>query len=235
MKNLHVALALVTLITACGSKQTSDVSENQTETSAEKVVAIESTGITPADSAYVNSLLNQLQGIEKFGVGKNFGMLASLLAYKGDSATYQKVYNILQKKDEYVQLFNINMLDNKNGYIVYAPIGAEVTYTEVYWNMKDGSKLLATEAWGCGPVCSSDIYFTKFKDGTYTSLETATVIPDVEKLPKMLIPEYDPEEANADPIEFKYVLPQKGKNIQFCVEEKCIELIWSEGTFHLKE
>lgn len=232
MKNLLAVLIFGFLIAACGSKQAPE--NRQAEVTEEEADAMETSGITHADSVYVNGLLDQLQGIEKFGVGKDFGMLASLLAYKGDSTTYKKIYDILQKKDEYVQLFSISALDSKNGYIVYAPSGAEVTYTKVYWNLNDGAKLLATEAWGCGPVCSSDIYFTKYKDGAYTSLETAAVIPDVESLPKMLIPEYDPEEENADPIEFKYVLPQKGKNIQFCLEQKCIELIWNEGTFLIK-
>jgi hypothetical protein len=110
--------------------------------------------------------------------------MASLLNYKGDSARYQKVYDILQKKDEYVPLYTIQVLDTKNGYLVYAPNGAEVTYTKVYWNMKDGSQLLATEDWGCGPVCSSGVDFTLYKDGTFTGLDRKKVIPDIDALPK---------------------------------------------------
>jgi hypothetical protein len=234
MKNLTIALILTSISIACDSKQATH-GEQTEEAVSEEVVAMTTSGITLADSAFVNGLINQLQGIEKFGVGQSFEMLASLLAHKGDSATYQKVYDILKKKDEYVQLFTISEVDTRNGYMVYAPNYAEVTYTQVYWNMKDGSQLLATEAWGCGPVCDSSIEFMRYTDGGYTRLDLTDVIPDIGKLPKMLIPEYDPDDSKADPIEFKYVLPKKGKNIRFCVDEQCIELEWNEGTFAVRK
>lgn len=226
MKKLAILLIICPITWACTIKP---AAQEQDESPAEEIF-IEET-ITPADSAYVMGIINELKGIEMFGVGKSFEMMASLLAYKGDSVRYSKVNDILQKRGEYVQTYSIRELDMKNGYFVYAPNGAEVTYTQVYWNRKDGSQLLATEEWGCGPVCSSSIYFTSYKDGVLTGLDNKVVIPEIERLPMMLVPEYNPDDTQADPIEFKYVLPKKGKNIRYCLDEKCIELAWHEGTF----
>lgn len=226
MKNLAILLIICSIPWACTVKP---AAEEQHESSNEEVISTAT--ITAADSAYVIGIIKELKGIEMFGVGESFEMMASLLAYKEDSTRYQKVYDILQKRGEYIQTYSIRELDLKNGYFVFAPNGAEVTYTLVYWNMKDGSQLLATEAWECGPVCSSGIYFTRYKDGVFEEVANNAVIPEIERLPKMLVPEYNPDDTNADPIEFKYVLPKKGKNIRYCIDEKCIELAWNEGTF----
>ena len=185
--------------------------------------------ITSADSLYVVNIIKGLQGIEKYAVKNDFYLLNSLLKYKGDSITAGRIEKILLKKDDYLRTYIIEKLDIKSGYIKFSPAAAEVTYTMTYWNMKDGSKLIATESWGCGPVCQSEVRFQTFENGKYLDKDETKVIPDIEKLPGMLVPDYS--EKNSDPLEFKFLLPQNGKNINFCLEKKCIELKWNEGTF----
>ena len=185
--------------------------------------------ITAKDSAYVLAIIKELKGIEKYAVKNDFYLLSSLLNYKGDSIRYNKIKGILFKKDDYLRTFIIEKLDTKNGYIKFSPTAAEVTYTMTYWNLKDDSKLIATESWGCGPVCQSEIQFQKYVQDNYIDLERLKIIPDIEKLPMLLAPDYD--EKSSDPLEFKFVLPQNGKNIDFCLDKNCIELKWNEGMF----
>lgn len=188
--------------------------------------------ISAEDSAFIKSIIQELNGIEKFAIQKDFYLLSSLLEFKGDSTRHKKVKAILIKKDEHLRSYLIEELDIKSGYIRYAPRAAEVTYTVTYWNLDDGSKLIATESWGCGPFCQSEISFHKFKDGQYHSIENLKIIPEIEKLPQLLVPNYSNGES--DPYEFKYLLPRNGKNIKYCLDEKCIELVWENEVFTIK-
>jgi len=191
--------------------------------------------ISTSDSAFIKSIIQELKGIEKFAVQDNFYLLSSLLEFKGDSITHGKIKAFLQKEDEYIQEYYIELLDINNGYIRFAPKHAEATYTICYWNLDDDYKLIATEIMGCGPICSSSIEFQKFKDGLYQSIENIEIIPNIKNLPQMLVPDYDEEVEGSEPYEFKYELPQKGKNILFCLENNCIELQWNNGIFKIKE
>jgi len=194
-------------------------------------------GITAKDTAFVKSIIQKLKGIEKFAVKEDFELLSSLLEYKGDSINHAKLKSILEKNGKgYYNTYFIEALDIRNGYIRYMPHGAEGVYTLTYWNLDDGAKLIANEAWGCGPVCDSHLSFEKFQNGTYEKLENQTIIPEIKDLPKKLLPDYKPEnEPEDEPYEFKYKLPQGGKNIQFCQGNYCIELEWQNGTFKLNE
>ena len=187
--------------------------------------------ITAEDSNFMKSIILQLKGIEKFIVKEDFEILSSLLAFKGDSINHSRVKAILEKKPYYYTYF-YDVVDIKNGYIRYMRIGTEATYTVTYWNLNDNSKLIVTELWTCGPVCSSYLSFEKYQNGIYESLENQEIIPEIENLPKILLPDYDPRN---EPYEFKYKLPQGGKNIQFCLDEKCIELEWQNGIFKIIE
>ena len=187
--------------------------------------------ISPKDSAFMKSIIRELKGIQKYAIKEDFDLLAGLLEFKGDSIRHSKIKAILEKKP-YYNTYSFEVVDMKNGYIRYWLIGAEATYTVTYWNLNDNTKLIATELWTCGPVCSSEISFEKYQNGLYESLDNKDIIPDIESLPKILFPDYDPDN---EPYEFKYQLPRGGKNIRFCSEEKCIELEWQNGVFKFNE
>ncbi|MDH5380895.1 MAG: hypothetical protein OEW75_08585 [Cyclobacteriaceae bacterium] len=182
-----------------------------------------------SDSLYLLSQLNALEGIEKFAVGGNHFLLLALLEKKGLTSEYEKVKEILERGTEEIREFVFYNLDTKNGYAQFAPMGTEVTYTLVYWNKEDGSQLIAYEDFSCGPICDSEISFRSYHNGVYSNLKSIDVIPDIINLPLMLNENYNPN--SEDPYEFRFVLPQKGKNIKFCEGEKCLELIWMNGIF----
>ena len=209
--------------------------ENQTTESSSNLKDKEITeeGITAEDSAFVKSIIRELKGIEKFAVKEDFELLSSLLAFKGDSIKHAKLRSILEKKAESNdQSYLIEALDIRNGYIQYTQEQAEGTYTITYWNLDDGSKLIATEEWSCGPVCESYLSFEKYQKGIYENLENQKIIPGIEGLAKILLPNYVP---GLEPYEFKYKLPKRGKNILFCLNEKCVDLEWQNGIFKIKE
>ena len=209
--------------------------ENQTTESSSNLKDKEITeeGITAEDSAFVKSIIRELKGIEKFAVKEDFELLSSLLAFKGDSIKHAKLRSILEKKAESNdQSYLIEALDIRNWYVRYTPEQAEGTYTITYWNLDDGSKLIATEEWSCGPVCESYLSFEKYQKGIYENLENQKIIPGIEGLAKILLPNYVP---GLEPYEFKYKLPKRGKNILFCLNEKCVDLEWQNGIFKIKE
>ena len=202
---------------------------------AQKNKTPEEKATSTSDSAFIKSIIQELKGIEKFAVQDNFYLLSSILEFKGDSSRHEKIKASLQKENEYIQEYYIELLDSKNGYIRFAPKHAEATYTICYWNLENDYKLIATEIMGCGPVCSSTIEFQKFKDGVYQSIENIEIIPEIKNLPQMLVPDYDEEIEGSEPYEFKYELPQEGKNILFCLDNYCIELQWNNGIFEIKK
>ncbi len=227
--SLSISL-LILLVLGCSQKPDGD--SNQDESVLEEAeesaasVGFVPTPITHGDSIYFESQLSALSAIEKYAIGGNYYMLSSVLGFKGEEAAYKRTREILESIEEYPTFFQIMELDVKNGYIVYAPVGAEVTYTKVYWNLKDGSQLIALESYACGPICESEISFVKHKDGAFQNLNAADIIPEINKLPPMI-------DKNGDPVEYKFVLPQEGKDIKYCLAEDCITLKWNEGTFEV--
>lgn len=219
---------LILLIAACNSGTNSQQEKESIQLPEQIPEDVES--ISNMDSSFVNSFIGNLKGIEKHAVRNDFYMMTSLLANKGDTISSNRMVNILKKKDEYVLGYIIEELDGRSGYMRYRPQGAEVVYTTTYWNMEAGADLIALEAWSCGPVCESEIVFTKFVNGKYSRLNAQDVIPAIDSLPSRLLPGYQPD---GDPVEFRYILPRKGKNMQFCLEDNCLELIWDEGVFRL--
>ncbi|MEQ8302076.1 MAG: hypothetical protein RIB47_01700 [Cyclobacteriaceae bacterium] len=227
--NLFIALVLLTVL-GCSQKVDSD--SNQNELVIEETNESTTSGVfvskpmSHEDSVFFESKLSTLRGIEKYAIGRSYYMLSSVLGFKGEEAAYKRTREILESIEEYPTFFQIMELDVKNGYIVYAPVGAEVTYTKVYWNLKDGSQLIALESYACGPICESEISFVKHKDGAFQNLNAADIIPEINKLPPMI-------DKNGDPVEYKFVLPQEGKDIKYCLAEDCITLKWNEGTFEV--
>jgi len=224
-----IAVSISILVYSCSPRQGND----QPPVASEPEAAIEHSAEavpTAADSLFAQSLIDPLSTIEKYAVGNNYYMLASLLKYKGDSASYLKLKTMLGSEDEMIQESNIDVLDANNGYIRYSPIGAEVTYTHVYWRLSNGSLLYGSTAVSCGPICDCSISFAKFENGIFTRLNNDDVIPTIDVLKAMLYPGFADEE---DPLEFIFELPQKGKNIRFCLQN-CLDLVWNDGKFELK-
>lgn len=234
-KTQFIAAAIfcnILIITSCGSSEESSDQETEEIVSNEEEAAPEIDGITAQDSADVNSIMSELKGIEKFAIRDNYNMLLALLEHKDDGRA-ELVKTIIEKQNlDYYHTFSIIELDASNGYIQYAPNGAEVTYTMTYWNLNDGGQLIASEAWGCGPICESDLTFQRYENSSYELLENEDIIPELKELPYEILPNYDPK--GLDPIEFKYQLPKNGKNIQFCLEDDCVELVFDNGVFKKK-
>jgi hypothetical protein len=230
MKNLFYLFVLTLFLSCSEAGEVKETSNNETEEAVEEEF-LEQTGITADDSTYVNGIIKELVGIEKFAVRDDYDLLLAVLEYNNDERA-SEVKTIIEKQQlDYYHTYGIQVLDPKSGYIQYAPIGAEVTYTMTYWNLDDGSKLIATEGWGCGPVCSSDIEFAKYENGSYSDLETDYVIPEKDELPQILVPDYDPEAG--EPYEFQYVLPRKGKDILFTLDDKSVTLELVDDQFRI--
>ena len=186
-------------------------------------------GIPSEDSLKVNEIIAELKGIEEFAIKQNYDLLLALLQYKEDDRA-EEVKAIIEKQElDYYHTFSIIELDPANGFIQYAPNMAEVTYTMTYWNMDDGSQLIAMEEWGCGPVCSSGLTFHRYMDGEYELLENKDVIPEIDEIPSWLVSDYDPE--GEEPYEFRFNLPQKGKDIEYCLDDNCINLVLENTVF----
>jgi len=232
MKVKHLLFSALCIVFLSCTQEENKTTESVSNTNLkDKELAEE--GITTKDSAFVKSIIRELKGIEKFAVKEDFELLSGLLAFKGDSIKHAKVKSILEKKGEsYYRTYLIEALDMRNGYIRYTPEQAEGTYTITYWNLDDGSKLIATEEWSCGPVCESYLSFEKYQKGIYESLENQKIIPGIKGLAKILLPNYVP---GLESYEFKYKLPQRGKNILFCLNEKCVDLVWKNGIFKIKK
>ncbi|MCB9224975.1 MAG: hypothetical protein H6582_12395 [Crocinitomicaceae bacterium] len=231
ISKLQASTILFFLLLSMISCSENDTSETSEEVESEEIVEEVHIGITAKDSATVNAIIDELTGIEKFAVGSNYDLLLAILEHKQDKRATD-VKTIIEKQElDYYNTYGIEVLDPASGYIQYTPLGAEVTYTMTYWNMADGSQLIATENWGCGPICSSGIDFKSYKDGQYEELEDSDVIPQIEKLPYQLVPNYDPD--GVEPIEFKFNLPRKGKDIEYCLDGNCINLVLEGKQFKM--
>ena len=86
--------------------------------------------------------------------------------------------------------------------------------------------MIAVESWGCGPICESEISFSKHKDGVFQQLNVHDIIPEINDLPPMI-------DERGDPVEYQFVLPRQGKDIKYCLAQDCITLKWSDGTFKI--
>ncbi|MEQ9099811.1 MAG: hypothetical protein RIF36_17945 [Imperialibacter sp.] len=243
MKPIHLLLwfCCYFLCTSCqdktrpnedkGEETTSEASSSREDGDVSK----ELIPISSSDSLHINGLINQLTGIERFAVENNFNLFASLLQHANDGS-FDRVNNILASSTDWLQTYEIIALDKTGGYIEYAPRGAEVTYSMTYWNLKDGTKLIAKVEKGCGPVCESEIHFSKYFNGISSIQKTSDIIPTFDTLKPLLIAKYP---SDCDPCEFIFHLPRKGKNITLCEEsdasgEKCIVLVWKDGVFDVE-
>lgn len=221
-------LLSILLISGCSNQKASD---NSSDVSEEDSMEADIKVLSQADSTYLSSLIADLKGIDKFAVKDNYFFFRDLLIKKGDKKA-DTVKSIL-KGIKYIHdafQFYISVYEPKNGYIEYTPGAVESTISMVYWNVSDGSKLIAIQEISCGPVCESEIFFQKYQDGQYQTADN--IIPSIKELNERLYPN---AAQASDPLEFYFVLPRKGKDLNYCLDEECLMLKWEDGTFVLSE
>lgn len=229
---LSFCLSLAFIFSACQQEQKTN-DEETTEEVVKEVTATERITEESFESIdfepnHYKAIIKELKGIEKFFVQDDLLKLYSLLKYKDDSR-YKALKDDLQSKYEYPQYFVINLLDTKNGYIEFAKPQTECRHIMVYWNKSNGEKLIVNSLLCCTMFCDGDLTFQIYDDNneSFTSVEIKEIIPDIEYLwsirPENLI--------EGDGYDSEIILPRNGKNIRYCVEEKCLDLIWQDGTF----
>ncbi len=216
-----------------GCQQTGNQKTNISQEAAEAEVSIQDAqaySLTAQDSAFLNSLIKDLNGIDKFFVKNSYKRLQVILEKK-DNQNTPKVHEILENVSTNEPDYYIEKYMPKNGYLAYTPGPVEVFIDMVYWNVSDGSQLIATQLTAMGDQPS--ISFEKHTSGTFKKVES--LIPDVATLSDKLVPGYSPDNSEE---EFVFKLPIEGKDLRFCVdgsEDNCLILEWNDGTFVLKE
>ena len=232
-------LVLVFLLSACQQpvdQEETHFDEVKKTEEVEKVTDDESNehsqlnSLTEKDSSYLDSLINELNGIDQFFVKNSYKRLLAILEEKEDQ-NVSKVNEILQKVSINEPEYYIEKYLPRNGYIAYTPGPVEVFVEMVYWNKSDGSQLIATQSRSCGPVCDMEISFESYKDGSYEKKNG--VIPDQIMLSEKLVPGSTTDDS--EPYEFYFKFPIEGKDLQYCIGEACLTLEWSDGVFVLKE
>ncbi len=177
------------------------------------------------------SIINGLKGVEKYYVQDNLFYLHSLLKYKKDER-YKELKNYLT--NEYIDptFFRIDLMDSKNGYIAYEILQAmECTKMEMcYWNESNGNVLIGYVNNCCTQFCEGEISFKRFDKNrhSYLPVETELIIPEINAVMSI-----QPDgHMDGEGYDKKFVLPRNGENINYCVDSKCVELIWEDGVFH---
>lgn len=157
------------------------------------------------DSMMIRKLVNELKGIELYFVfNNNFRKMTEglkmLLEYKQLSmppllqtvATHFRITSI----DENLRLMNIECID------------CETSRRMSYWDIEDGSVLIGTVEKGCGPLCSYQIEFSVFRNGTMEKIDKTSVMPSIS-LSDFLS---DPAEAEAIISGTAYEMPIRLRN-----------------------
>lgn len=178
------------------------------------------------------SIIKELKGIEKYYVQNDLLKLHSLLKHKKNER-YKALQYDLEDKYEYPAYVKIIQIDRKNGYIKYKESPTECVETIVYWNQTNGDQLIGHVLNCCTMFCESDIDFKIYRSNSqsFDSKEIKEVIPEIDSI-KSLRPDNHIE---GDGFDYEFILPQNGKNIQFCLDGKCIDLVWKDGVFTVAE
>lgn len=178
------------------------------------------------------AIIDELKGLEKYYVQNDLFKLHSLLKFKKDMR-YQALENHLNKQFEHASYFNIQTLDMQNGYVEFESLEAnECTKLSMcYWKESNGDILIGHIMNCCTMFCESDISFKGYSKNYpyYTTVRNKIVIPEIDYL-KTIKPD---GHIDGDGYDEKYILPKEGKNIRYCVETKCTELVWKDGTFSI--
>jgi hypothetical protein len=215
------------LLLSCHQDQKNNTEKSATEKIEEEITTTNVVEQEVALSQYA-SIINELKGIEKFFVQDNLYNLQGLLKFKNDKR-YLALENDLKKKNESPPFINITLLDNHNGYIAFYEDQTECRQVMVFWNKPNKDILISYVQTCCTMFCESDISFLLYSqnDQTYIPIKKEDVINNIaaiiSKRPKNYI---ENEGYNCE-----FILPRTGKNIRYCLEENCIDLIWQDGIF----
>ncbi len=127
-------------------------------------------------------------------------------------SAYKNGNNKIDSKKGLDYIFKI--VDRKNGYLTIE--GAfEGSWSMCYWNLDNGTKLVAVLMVGCGPMCSSRLEFFKY-NGTSLEPYIQPAIENIDESSFFSINKknlYQLESKYDLPSELLFKLPRKGKNI----------------------
>jgi len=232
MSQLTTLICLGILIIS-GCQQPKNQTEEETTEEAVETPAPQEKVLTDQDSAFMDALIADLKGIDQFFVTDSYKRLQAILI-RNDHPEVSRVNEILENVSTSEPDYYLEDYMPENGYLSFTPGPIEVFVDMVYWNVSDGSQLIATQSRACGPVCDDmDISFERYANGSYEALENG--IPAVRELSLILVPDLA-ELEKLDPFEFYFKLPIKGKDLNFCLEGgDCLLLKWNDGTFKLAE
>ncbi|MDH5737049.1 MAG: hypothetical protein OEZ23_02010 [Gammaproteobacteria bacterium] len=133
----------------------------------------------------------------------------------------------------------ISTLDASAGYMALQCTGCENNKYMTYWNVSDGSQLLAEVDRGCGPVCEDSIHFYAFKGNEVTHITGDQIVGSVSIYDFLLDPQ-NMAYLEQDAWELSYNLPKSGKDIIVSLygakddqvfKGDCFKLIWNDGAF----
>lgn len=216
----------------------SNKQNNYSTYSQEEVIEISKGGFISRDfdKMKYQPIIDELRGIEKHYVQNDLFKLNSLLKFNNDDR-YRVLENDLKAKYEEKSFIKIHLIDTKNGYIEFERLQTivveECKQSMVYWIKSDGGIVIAQEMNCCTMFCDASISFQTYdkKSQSYVSIDSKEIVPQIDSL-KSLKPINHIE---GDGFDTKYTLPQKGKNIRYCVESKCLELVWQDGIFSIEK
>lgn len=198
-------------------------------------------------SKIIESYTKKLKGIEAIYMRFNKEEPELLAEQLIELMLYHKepVPKILQEifynREERLSRYSIELVDRRSGFMRSTCIGCEETTEMTYWNVSDGSQVIAVNSRGCGPVCED--YLSIFN----LSGEKNKAIPAknyIKPLTDFLIDSSNSAFFEQDAWELLNHLPRKGKNIMIKLEGvtnisnyknifkgNCYYLIWKDGYF----
>lgn len=188
------------------------------------------------DKMKYQPIIEELRGIEKHYVQNDLFKLNSLLQFNNDDR-YQALENDLKAKYEEESFFKILLLDTRNGYIEFERLQTIVTeeckQSMVYWNKNDGGIVIAHEMNCCTMFCDGSISFQTYNKNSqsYVSIDSKEIVPQIDSLESLQPINY----IDGDGFDTKYTLPENGKNIRYCAESNCLQLVWQDGIFSVEE
>lgn len=160
----------------------------------------------------------------------------------------QDVNRAVQNQDPKLQLA-VHDLDMANGFLGVAGNRFEGDFLMCYWNVSDGTKLVATYLVSYATFAEVEEFsFFRFQDGALRPIALREVIPDVE--PLLFIGDASKVRTKLEELDYHatilYDLPRKGKSIIVRVDEDIdavqakkylrgnrMELKWVDGRFEV--
>jgi len=218
----------LSIVSSCGD---SEKTAEKAKLEKEQMEQVEDEGSHDRSLDEVDAEMQNLEGIEKHFVHGNLKRYRSLLKFKGNK-DYKLIEDFLPVLDTPTKFVEIKELDAKNGFVKYQMPEVDCVEEITYWKTNDGSHLIGKTQVCCTMFCEGEINFQSYDPvtGAYSNLENSNVIDDYKRL------EADLANQHKDGgVDHKYVLPQKGLDLQFCLGDACVDLKWNNGTFTLQE